>query len=283
MNGRMMPLGEGSIAVEDRGFIFGDGVYEVIRILNGRLLWPDAHLIRLRRSLAAIHMSGVLVDPLSEVVERLVREAHMTSGWVYIQITRGATPRDFALPDGAEPTVLAFCRATEPWDADPPMRGISVHPVEDLRWSRCDIKSTSLLGAVLAKEEARRHGAEEVAFVSPDGLIREGGSSNIFFVVEGALRTHPLGSHILAGVTRAAVLRASRARGIVAKEEAVRMSEIAEATEAFITSTARDLVPVCRFGTHDIELCPGPLTRALGAALRSDIAAAVGLIPVPPV
>lgn len=277
INGRVVPLSEGRVMVEDRGFLFGDGVYEVIKVVNGRLLFASRHFARLHRSLDAIYLDQALRDhPLERIVQELVEESGVATGSVYIQVTRGVSSRDFALPPDSEPTVVAYCRSISVPEGTVPA-GIAVHPVDDLRWARCDIKSTNLLAAVLAKEEARRHGAQEVAFVGPDGLVREGGSSNIFVVVDGALRTHPVDNHILAGVTRERVLECARRLGFDLVERAVTLEEAARAQEVLITSTLRDVMPVLRFAGETVgDGTPGPHTHALLDALQAEIAAEVG-------
>lgn len=279
LNGSMTPLAEGRVMVEDRGFLFGDGVYEVVKVVNGRLLYAPRHLARLGRSLLAIQLEGALEGhPLDEILPALVADSGVVAGSVYIQVTRGVSARDFAFPAAAEPTVLAYCREAAPASDDQAMAGTSVHPVDDLRWARCDIKSTNLLAAVLAKEEARVHGAQEVAFVGPGGVVRECGSSNIGVVIGGTVCTHPADNRILAGVTRDRVLACAQKLGIGVIERAVTVDELAGAEEVFITSTLRDVSPVVRFGGRPVgDGAPGPVTTALLGALQAEIAAEVGL------
>lgn len=278
LGGRMMPLGEGRVMVEDRGFLFGDGVYEVIKVTRGRLLFAERHLARLQRSLCAVRLDGALDrHPLDEVLPRLVDASGVTEGSVYVQVTRGVSPRDFSLPLGVEPTVLAYCRAGPGVGDEQAAAGIAVHPADDLRWARCDIKSTNLLAAVLAKEEARQHGAQEVAFIGPGGIVRECGSSNIGVVLDGVVRTHPADNRILAGVTRERVLDCARRAGVRVIERAVTLDELAAAQEVFVTSTLRDVLPVVVFGGRPVgDGVAGPVTQVLAAALQAEIAAEVG-------
>lgn len=282
IDGKIMPLAEGTVSVEDRGFQFGDGIYEVIKVMEGRLVYLEDHLARLRRSLGEIHSSSAIEGhPFDEVLPDLVTRAGLGTGFVYMQVTRGRAPRDYAYPAATHATVLAY---TRPWsypDEAAILAGAELYAVDDPRWARCDIKSTNLLGAVLAKEEARRKGADEVAFLGPGQVVREGGSSNLFAVVEGTVRTHPLDRRILAGVTRHHVLRLAGTLGLPVEETAVDLSGLAAADEAFLTSTGQDVMPVVRIAGRPVaDGRPGPVTLRLVDALRADVAAHVGL-PTP--
>ena len=284
LNGTIMPSAEGTISVEDRGFQFGDGIYEVIKVISGRLVYLEDHLERLRRSLAEIDMpTAVDQHPFADVLPDLVTQAGLETGFVYMQVTRGRAPRDYAYPEVTDPTVIAYTRPMSYPDEAAIMAGVELYAVDDPRWARCNIKSTNLLGAVLAKEEAHRHGADEVIFLGPEGSVREGGSSNCFAVLDGIVRTHPLDRRILAGITRHHVLRLARDLRLPIEETAVDLSELATADEVFITSTGVDVMPVVRIaGLPVADGRPGPVTLRLADALRADVAAHVGLpAPVP--
>jgi len=290
LNGRILPLAEGRISVEDRGFQLGDGVYEVIKIEDGRLLWVEDHLGRLNGSLDQTLLAGVLDGhPLAEILPELVRLSGLRRGTAYVQVTRGAAPREFGLPTHVQPTVLAYVQAHSfPSDADV-RAGVAVHTVEDQRWARCDIKSTNLLPAVLAKHEARLAGAHEALYVSADGMVREGGSSNAFIVLDGTLRTHPANNRILNGITRCHVLDLARELGLPLLEQAVHVSDLPRASEVFIASTTRDVMPVVRIGGLGSGILtpgggtPGEVTLSLVDAMRSLIAESLAdPIPRPP-
>jgi D-alanine transaminase len=287
LNGRFMPLSRGRVHVEDRGFQLGDGVYEVIKVMNGRLVWLEDHLERLERSLAAVRLTGTaVVGELAEVLPRLVGEGEVDYGSVYLQVTRGPAPREFVFPRSSRPTVLAYVRAATPPSREEILGGTVLHPVEDLRWSRCDIKSTNLLAAVLAKEEAREVGADEALFVGPGGVVREGGSSNVFAVLGGVLRTHPLNNRILAGITRLHTIRLARREGFPVEEREFTLDDITGAApadcEVFTASTTKDLRPVVKVGEHVIgDGQPGRVTLALLDVFRREQALAVGLEPPP--
>lgn len=287
LNGRFMPLSEGRISVEDRGFELGDGVYEVIKILNGELVWLDDHLERLDRSLRAISLSQAISEhDLRQVLPELARRSGLHQGMVYLQVTRGWAPRNFVFPDAPHPTVLAYTRSFPAPETGAVLAGISLHPVEDTRWARCDIKSTNLLAAVLAKEEAKKAGADEALFIAPDGAVREGGSSNVFAVLKGVIRTHPADNRILAGITRKHVLEIAARLGYKAEEKAFTLAELEtsdNSVEVFTASTLYDVLPVTRIGGRSVGRGrPGPVTLALLDEMRREQATLVGLDPPAP-
>lgn len=288
LNGAYMPLSEGRIHVEDRGFQLGDGVYEVVKVVNGRALWLDEHLERLDHSLNAIKLAGALADQrLGDVVPELVLRSGVRRGAVYIQVTRGVYPREFELPADPVPTVLAYARTRPGPSEEDILQGEVLHPVVDPRWAHCDIKAIALLAAVLAKEEAHTAGAHEVLFVGPDGIVREGGSSNVFAVIGGVLRTHPADEHILNGITRAYILRLAQEAGYPVEERAFTLAEITSdigperaQLEVFIASTLRDIMPAVRVGEHVIgDGRPGAITLSLLDLFRRQIALLAGLEP----
>lgn len=287
LNGTFMPLSEGRIGVEDRGFELGDGVYEVIKVMNGRLVWPDDHAERLLRSLAEVRLSEALNGhPLADVLPALVERSGVEQGMVYVQVTRGLAPREFVFPNPPHPTVLAYARSKPAPTVVDILGGIVLHPVEDLRWARCDIKSTNLLAAVLAKEEARSAGAHEALFLAPDGVVREGGSSNVFAVLEGVLRTHPLSNRILGGITRKHVIEIARNQGYAVEERAFTLDEVLSSAESdrelFVAATLVDIMPVVRVDGRVVgDGRPGPVTLALLDVMRGEQAVFVGLEPPP--
>lgn len=283
LNGRVMPLAKGRVPVEDRGFQLGDGVYEVVKVMNGRGVWLEDHLDRLHASLGAIGMPQALQGHhLEEVLPSLVEEGKVVSGFLYVQVTRGVHPRDFALPERVEPTVLAYARSM-PVDApDVIEAGAVLHPVEDVRWGRCDIKSIGLLAAVMAKDEAMRAGADEALFVGSDGLVREGGSANVFAVLGGVLRTHPADRHILNGITRQHLIELAVGAGIEVREKAFTLTELLseDGAEMFLASTLRDVLPVVRVGNRTVSYGQaGAVTLELAQRFRRLQAVAAGLQP----
>jgi D-alanine transaminase len=287
LNGEFMPLREGRVDVEDRGFQLGDGVYEVIKVMNGRLVWLDDHLQRLGRSLAAVRLAEALEGHRFEnVLPELVNRSGVRDGAMYVQVTRGVAPREFVFPHPPRPTILAYARSKPFPDTAEIMVGAVLHPLEDQRWARCDIKSTNLLAAVLAKEEAREAGAQEALFIGPGDVVREGGSSNVFALLGGVLRTHPLDNRILGGVTRKHVLEIAHRAGYAIEERAFTLAEVTGAQETgcevFTASTMKGVQPVVRIGAHVIgDGHPGQVTLKLLDLMGREQALLVGLQPPP--
>ena len=285
LNGQFGPLAEGTIPIEDRGFQLGDGVYEVIKVMNGRPIWLEDHLDRLRRSLAAVRLSVALEGhDLEDVLAELVRRSRVVEGSIYLQVTRGVAPRDFVFPHPPSPTVLAYTRSKSFPTAEEILAGVTLHPVKDQRWARCDIKSTNLLASVLAKEEAREEGADEALFIGGRGVVREGGSSNVFAVMDGVLRTHPLNRRILGGITRLHAIDIARRLGYEIVERSFTLRELVGpnggCSECFTASTTKDLSPVVRVGREVVGGGrPGPVTLHLLEAMRAEQALLVGMAP----
>ncbi len=285
LNGEVMPLREGRIPVEDRGFQLGDGVYEVVKVMNGRPVWLREHLERLGGSLTAIRLTGVLEQhELERVIPDLLQSSGVVDGMVYIQVTRGVEPRDFEMPAVPHPTVLAYARSRPGPTRERVLAGEVLCPVEDRRWAFCNIKAIDLLAAVLAKDEARCAGADEALFVTPDGEVREAGSSNVFAYLRGELRTHPADNEILDGITRRHVLELAREAGHAVREEAFCLGDITSGSspdcEVFVASTLKDIMPVLRVGDHRVGTGrPGKFTLALLDLFRAHQAALVGLEP----
>jgi D-alanine transaminase len=282
LNGEFMPLEQGRVSVEDRGFQFGDGVYEVLKVLNGRPLWLSEHLARLQRSLESILLADALVGhDLPAVLTRLLEQSGVEEGMLYLQITRGVGARDFLFPTESAPTVVAYVR-TYAYPGEEVIRaGIALHLVDDIRWARCDVKAIDLLPGVLAKRVAWEAGCPEALWMG-EGEAREGASSNFFAVVAGSVRTHPSGQRILDGITRRVVLRLAAQMGLSVREKAVTEGELQEAEEAFVTSTISEVMPVVSIGGRAVGAGrPGPVTLRLADAVREESARLAGL-PRPP-
>jgi D-alanine transaminase len=264
-NGAFVPLEEARVSVMDRGFLFGDGVYEVIPAYDGHPRRLAAHLARLARSLEAIG----LPDPVSPGEWRQVLGVLLAGGGdrsVYIQVTRGAAPeRDHRFPAEVRPTVLAMARPMRPRRADLGETGVAAVTRADQRWHRCDIKATALLAAVLVRQDAAEAGAEEAILVR-DGRAVEGSSSNVFLVRDGAIDTPPLSPDLLAGVTRGLVLELAQEAGIPCRERDIRADELAGADELWITSSLREVLPVTRLDGNPVGPgVPGPLWGRMDA------------------
>jgi D-alanine transaminase len=288
LNGEFTSLDQGWVHVEDRGFQLGDGVYEVIKVMNGCLVWLEDHLQRLERSLAEVRLTEASAGHTFEaVLPELVERSGLVDGMVYVQVTRGSAPRDFVFPRPPHPTVLAYARVKKLPTEVEIFAGTALYPLEDQRWARCDIKSTNLLAAVLSKEEAKEAGADEALFLDSEGVVREGGSSNVFAVLDGALRTHPLNNRILGGITRLHVIEIARQMGWRVEERPFGIAEITSKAppdcEVFTASTLKDMSPVVRVGTYVVgEGRPGPVTLAVLDRFRQVQARLVGLEPPRP-
>jgi len=247
VNGRYLPRALAAVSVEDRGFQFADGVYEVCEVKDGRLVDERRHMARLDRSLKELRMARPMAEAaLSIVLRETVHRNRVRDGIVYVQITRGAARRDFPFPAGAKPTLVVTARNSDTSQLERlAAEGVGVVTVPDIRWGRVDIKSVALLPNVLAKQSARDRGAREAWLVDEAGLITEGASSNAWIVTrEGTLVTHPLGEDILPGITRSVVIDVIKAQGLAFEERAFSVEEAYGAREAFITSASQIVLPV---------------------------------------
>lgn len=265
VNGDYVPVEEAKISIFDRAFLFGDGVYEVTAVLDGKLVDFGPHLERLHRSLKELDMAQPLSDEeLRRMHEELRNRNALTEGVIYMQITRGAAERDFAYPENAPQTVIGFTQ--EKALADPPQaeQGVAVITIPDIRWRRRDIKSTAMLAQAMGKEAAKRAGAYE-AWMVEDGHITEGTSCSAFIVKDGnVLVTRPLSNAILPGVTRRAILKLAAGGDITVEERLFTVEEAKTAQEAFLTSASSFVLPVVEIDDVTIgDGKPGPVTAKL--------------------
>lgn len=273
-NGEYVEKSAVRISPDDRGFLFADGVYEVVRSYAGRLFRLDAHLGRLADGLAALRMSGVDLTTLRAVFPKVIEANRLgrEGATVYLQITRGAAPRGHAFPDPSPPpTVYAEAR---PFVARAdPEAGVAVITVPDVRWARCDIKSVALLPNVLANQRAREAGAVEAVFVR-DGVVLEGTASSLFAVFDGEVRTVPKTNYILPGVTRQVVLDLCAAHSIAARQAPIQFDELAGAEEIFLAGTTVEVMPVVTVDGRAVgDGRPGPVTRCLRDLFRNETGA----------
>ena len=245
VNGAYVPEEEAKVSVFDRAFLFGDGVYEVTAVLDRKLVDFQPHLARLDRSLKEIALTAPLShEELRRLHKELVVRNNVTEGIVYLEITRGAAERDFAYPEDARPTVVAFTQSRPLIENPYVTTGVKVITIPDLRWKRSDIKSTAMLAQAMGKQEAKLKGAYE-AWMVEDGWVMEGTSSSAFILdAQGVVRTQPLGHHILPGVTRRAVLRLAALEGISLEERPFTVAEALTAREAFMTAASAFVLPI---------------------------------------
>lgn len=274
VDGQYMALAEAMVPIEDRGLQFADSIYEVVAVLNGQLLdWP-AHLIRLRRNLAALFLPFTMSDAaLGLIAQRLVRLARFSDGLLYIQITRGTARRDHGFPIQPQPRLMMTARRFDFHQrAGQQRKGVSVLSLPDQRWGRVDIKTTGLLANVLAKQDARAGGHFEAWFVGEDGMVREGSSTNGWIVRKGRLITHPLSAHILPGIARETLIRLARAAGLEVVEAGFSLEEAYGADEALLTSTTAPLLPIVRIDGRAIgDGTPGPIAARLASLVADDL------------
>ena len=277
VNGHFSPIEQATISIEDRGFQFGDGVYEVVRTYGGVPFRLHDHLSRLESSARAVSIPV----PLSRTEwEALIREGLQRSQYgeclVYIQLTRGVAPRAHLFPSPAKPTVVMTFREIPETDGALQRQGVPAVTLSDLRWGRCSIKSLNLLANVLAKQEASDAGALE-AILMKDGLVTEGCSSNVCLVKDGNIITPPLSDQLLAGVTRAVVLELARKNGIVVEEREVPEEELTRADELFLIGTTIEVLPVSRLNGFPVgDRMPGTVTQAVRDAFQRCILSETG-------
>jgi D-alanine transaminase len=267
LNGQYIPETEGKVSVFDRGFLFSDSVYEVVSVIDGRLIDFDGHVRRLARSLGELGINGALEESdWLAICRELVKRNALEEGMIYWQVTRGApADRDFVFPPASTtPTALAFTQSRPLADNPMATRGISVVTMPDLRWGRADIKTTQLLYASLMKNEAIARGADD-AWMERGGFITEGTAQNAHIVTnDGVLVTHPLNRDILHGITRAAVLPLV---DLNIDERPFSVAEAEQAAEAFVSSASGFVMPVVRInGSQIANGTPGSVTKALRKA-----------------
>lgn len=289
LNGEFLPRSKALISVEDRGFLFGDGIYEVTRALGGRLFEEAAHWRRLEwgmEQLALPRPEGFGMQAVRDIARRLLQENGLAEAdaTVYLQLTRGVAPRTHGFPPlGTPPTLYIATTALQvPWELR--QQGVKAITHPDLRWGRCDIKTVNLLPNVLARQRARELGAWEALLVR-EGLITEGSSTSVFVVVDGQLHTHPKGPHLLPGVTRDVVLSLARELGLHLHETPPRLEERHLWDELLLVGTTTDVQPVVALDGAPIgKGHPGAVCRALQAALYRRMGVRVGpaLAPVLP-
>lgn len=274
VDGRILPLREASVPVEDRGLQFADALYEVTAVMNGRLLDWDAHLARLRRGLAALAIDFPMSDAALGIAARnLVRRNGHGEALLYMQLSRGVARRDHVFPGKARASLVMTVRRFDFAQRVRQQRtGIAVITRPDDRWGRVEIKTTGLLPNVLAKQAAKAAGAFEAWLVTPDGVVREGGSTNAWIVAGGRLITHPLSPHILGGIARATLIRLARDAQIVVEERAFTLAEALAADEALLTSTTAPLLPVVTIDGRPVGSgTPGPMAARLAALVADEM------------
>ncbi len=278
LSGHLVHERDARISVFDRGFLFGDGVYELMRFFDGYGVGLDAHASRLRRSLALARITGFDAQSLPTLCNEVLEANDLRDGVVYLQITRGcASSRAHVPTSPLTPTVVAIATASEPLSSLTAPQEISAITAEDLRWKLCEIKTISLMGNILHLLESDAQGAQE-AILHRDGFVGEGAYSNVLIVKDGVLITAPIAEDppILHGTARADLLQAARVCGIRSDVRAIRLAELESADEVMISSSRRLVSAVTTLDHRPVgNACAGPVARALFAAMRDEIAALV--------
>jgi D-alanine transaminase len=277
VNGAFVPRTEARVSVEDRGFVFGDGVYEVLRIINGRPFAARFHNERLRRSLEGIRISLAGTDSpesLAEIGRHLLEENGLLQGeaTLYMQVTRGATTRAHNFPPPEVPPTIYISVARFTPYSDFARNGASAITHPDLRWGRCDLKTLNLLPNVLASQAAKERGTFEAMLIR-DGIVTEGTKTNFFGVLDGTLRTHPCDDHILPGITRSILSELARELNVDLDETPIRAAEIPLLSELFLSGTTTDVMPVVSLDDKPVgNGKPGEITRKLQRVLAESLA-----------
>ncbi len=264
LNGNFLPKDEASISPDDRGFLFGDGIYEVLKVYDGHLFRAESHWRRLRGGLEKIHLTGCDALDWSGICNDLVKHNQLTTGEavVYLQITRGPAPRKHAFPANPTPTIYGFATVF-PSLAEKRAHGYRAVTIPDERWLRCDIKSISLLGNVLANQAAADAGVDESILIR-DGRVTEGSHSSFAAVFDGEIWTAPIGNLILPGITREVVAAVCSEKGWSLREEFIPEERLAGASEMMVWSTTAEVMPVVELNGQPVgDGRPGPITKRL--------------------
>lgn len=272
LNGDIVNRAEAKVDIEDRGYVFGDGVYEVIRVYNGKMFTVKEHLERFERSSAniGIHLPYG-TEQITGMLEELVEKNNLQLGIIYMQVTRGVAPRVHAFPDqNVTPALTAFTREM-PRPLAGLANGVKTILTEDIRWLRCDIKSLNLLGNILAKQKAAEQGCYE-AIQHRGQDVTEGSSSNIFIVKNGIITTHQSDNLILKGITKDVILQLCSANNIPVEERTFTLDELAAADEVFLSSTTSEVMPIVELDGKKVgNGAPGPVTRKLQELFVTEV------------
>lgn len=275
VDGRYLPHAQAQVSIDDRGYQFADGVYEVVTVRQARLIEEDGHLQRLNRSLTELRIARPMnMQPMRLIMREVLRRNRIVNGLLYMQVTRGVAPRDHKFPGAGRSVLVMTARPLRPVPDEQLTQGVEVILIPDIRWRRCDIKSTSLLANVLGKQQAVEAGAYEAWMIDDAARITEGTASNAWIVTaEGRIVTRDLGEEILSGITRLTVLKLAAEAQLTVEQRAFSVDEAKEAAEAFLTSASSFVIPVTRIdGTQVGNGRPGDVTLRLRQAYEAFMA-----------
>lgn len=271
VNGRYVPHRHAQVHIEDRGFQFADGVYEVVGVSSGNLLDEEPHWDRLDRSLKALSIAWpVARSALRQIVREVLRRNGVRNGIIYLQVNRGVAPRDHVFPKGVAPSLVVTAKRSKPASEAAQRKGVAVITIPDIRWKRCDIKTVALLPNVLGKQQAAEAGVFEALMVGDDGYVTEGTSTNVWIVTAaGELITRKTDQTILSGVTRNSLAKIAHEAQVKLIERPFTVAEAKAAREAFLTSTTAYVTPVVKIDGNPVgDGVPGPVTRRLQELYR---------------
>ena len=270
LNGQFMPLAEAKVPVLDRGFVFGDGVYELVPVYSGKPFRLDDHLRRLQSSLDGIRLQNPHgVETWRALILRLIENQDFADQSIYIQVTRGVAPRDHAFPLNVSPSVFMFVQPLVPASAEQKAAGVCAVTAVDNRWLRCDIKAISLLANILLRQQAVDADCAETVMLR-DGFLTEGAASNIFMVKQGVLLAPPPSNLMLTGVTYDVVLELAAANGIPHEIRGISEAEVRAADELWMTSSTKEIMPIVKLDGLTVGAgVPGPMARRMDALYQT--------------
>lgn len=264
LNGEFLPLSEAKVSVLDRGFVFGDGVYEVIPVFNKKLFRLDEHLVRLNNSLAAVRIKNPL-DPQqwNNLLNKLITQQETGDLSVYVQVTRGVAPRDHAFPANTTPTVFMMANPMQNVAADIINNGVRIITLDDIRWKFCNIKAIALLPNILLRQQAVDNNATEAVLIR-HGVVTEGSASNVFIVQDNIIKTPAKTDNLLPGITRDLVVELAHDHNLVCDETTVLVKDLETADEIWLTSSTKDIVPVTTVDEKPVgDGKPGPIYKTM--------------------
>jgi D-alanine transaminase len=277
VDGRLMPLKDVTVSAMDRGFLFGDAVYEVLRVYKGKPFLAKEHMSRLAYSLESIRIQGVDVPRIAKRMADTIAAGPFEEAIVYIQVTRGAAPRSHGFPKDVKPFELLYVQEFKDPYAELRSQGAPAVVLPDIRWKRCEIKSTNLLANVLALQAAKEAGCTEALLELPDGSLGEGTHTSFFAVLDGVLRTAPKSPLILPGCTRDLVIRLAHEQGLAVVEKAIMKADLERISELFLTGTTSEVLPIVRVDSRPIGSGkPGPVSKKLQGAYDKVVQELIG-------
>jgi D-alanine transaminase len=260
LNGQYIPLSEAKVSVLDRGFIFGDGIYEVIPAYGGKALRFDHHMQRLQNSLDAVRITNPLSNKKwQEILDKLIAETGPQDQYLYLHITRGVASRDHRFPDNTKPTVFVMSSILQPVEPTLLEKGVIAITLDDIRWQYCNIKAIALLPNILLRQQAVDQNAMEAILIR-DGNITEGAASNVFIVSKGIIKTPPKDKKLLPGITRDLIVELAETHNLAIEEVAISEKEFLAADEIWLTSSTKEILPVTKINAQTVgNGKPGPI------------------------